>query len=142
MSDKTTLVHVTHEATGKIGGIGAVLQGFFTSKSYLNEVQRSILVGPLFDTHGPRSYQLGEDGQVLYSSMGGFVNTIYAMDFQEIEHDYNAGIVYGRETFVDKKTGVKSSPEVLLVDVKHIKKSVVDDFKEKMFNEAQEQSRR
>ncbi|MCK5225242.1 MAG: hypothetical protein KAQ89_00845 [Planctomycetes bacterium] len=133
MPDKTTLVHVTHEATGKIGGIGAVLQGFFTSKSYLNDVQRSILVGPLFDTQGPMSYQLGEDGQVLYSSMGGFVNTIYAMDFQEIEHDYNAGIVYGRETFVDKKTGVKSSPEVLLVDVKHIKKSVVDDFKEKMF---------
>ncbi|MHC4412449.1 MAG: hypothetical protein ACYSW6_05670 [Planctomycetota bacterium] len=49
---RTTVVHVTHEATGKIGGIGAVLQGFFTSNAYLEAVDRSILVGPLFSSEG------------------------------------------------------------------------------------------
>jgi hypothetical protein len=29
MTDKTTAVHVTHETVDKVGGIGAVLQGFF-----------------------------------------------------------------------------------------------------------------
>ncbi|MHC5140089.1 MAG: hypothetical protein ACYSOF_09450 [Planctomycetota bacterium] len=30
---KPTVVHVTHEAAGKIGGIGAVLEGMFTSSA-------------------------------------------------------------------------------------------------------------
>ena len=50
MASDITAVHVTHEAVGKVGGIGAVLQGFFTCKSYLDTVERSILVGPLFTT--------------------------------------------------------------------------------------------
>jgi len=41
-----TLIHVTHEAVQKVGGIGAVLQGFFTSKAYNASIERSILVGP------------------------------------------------------------------------------------------------
>ena len=31
MAKDTAVVHVTHEAAAKIGGIGAVLEGFFTS---------------------------------------------------------------------------------------------------------------
>jgi hypothetical protein len=54
MANDTTVVHVTHEIVGKIGGIGAVLQGLFTCNSYLEAVGRSILVGPLFSTEGPR----------------------------------------------------------------------------------------
>ena len=45
MADETTVVHVTHEAVEKIGGIGAVLNGFFTCRPYLDKVGRSILVG-------------------------------------------------------------------------------------------------
>ncbi len=41
-----TVVHVTHEAIQKIGGIGAVLQGLLTSKVYLQAAPRNILVGP------------------------------------------------------------------------------------------------
>ena len=41
-----TAVHVTHEAIQKIGGIGAVLEGLLTSRAYLAEVPRNILVGP------------------------------------------------------------------------------------------------
>ena len=52
MDQKPTVVHVTHEAAGKIGGIGAVLEGMFTSHAYNNEVGRTVLVCPLFSTEG------------------------------------------------------------------------------------------
>ncbi len=135
MANETTLVHVTHETVGKVGGIGAVLKGFFTCKSYLDTVDRSILVGPLFTTEGSASERLGEDGEVFYSSIDGFVNTGYAPAFRKIEKYYNAGIIYGRRTFVDKRTGIKSSPEVVLVDVKRIDKGVLDEFKRRLFEE-------
>src|SRR3972149_5469028 len=118
MANETTVVHVTHETVGKIGGIGAVLQGFFTCKSYLDNVERSILVGPLFTTEGSILERLGENGEVLYSSIDGFLNPGYAPAFRKIESFYNTSIVYGRGTFVFEQTGIKSSPEVLLFDVR------------------------
>jgi len=135
MANETTAVHVTHETVGKVGGIGAVLQGFFTCKSYLESIDRSILVGPLFTTEGSASERLGEDGEVFYSSIDGFVSTGYAPAFRKIEKCYNAGIIYGRRTFVDKQTGIKSSPEVVLVDVKRMDKGVVNEFKGRLFEE-------
>jgi glycogen synthase len=135
MANGTTVVHVTHETVGKIGGIGAVLQGFFTCKSYLDTVERSILIGPLFTTAESASERLGTDSEVLYSSIDGFINTGYAPAFCKIENFYNTGIIYGRRTFVDKQTGIKSSPEVVLVDVKHMDEGVVNEFKRRLFEE-------
>ncbi len=135
MADETTVVHVTHETVGKVGGIGAVLKGFFTCKSYLDTVDRSILVGPLFTTEGSASERLGEYGEVLYSSIDGFVNTGYTPAFRKIEKYYNTGIIYGRRTFVDKQTGIKSSPEVVLVDVKLMDEGAVNEFKRQLFEE-------
>ena len=135
MANETTAVHVTQETVGKVGGIGAVLQGFFTCKSYLESIDRSILVGPLFTSEGSVSERLGEDGEVFYSSIDGFVNTGYAPAFRKIEKFYNAGIVYGRRTFVDEQTGIKSSPEVVLVDVKLVDKDVINEFKRRLFEE-------
>jgi hypothetical protein len=133
VANETTIVHVTHEAVGKIGGIGAVLQGFFTCNSYLEAVGRSIIVGPLFSTEGPVSNRLGDNSEVLYSSVDGLVRTGYLEAFRNIENLYNVGIVYGRRTFVDEQTGVKSSPEVLLIDVTHTDKNVINDFKGRLF---------
>ncbi len=135
MANETTVVHVTHEATGKIGGIGAVLQGFFTCNSYLDAVDRSILVSPLFTTEGPVTDRLGENGEVLYSSVDGLVNTKYLRAFQKIENLYNVNIVYGRRSFIDEQTGIKSSPEVLLIDVTHTDKGPVNEFKKQLFEE-------
>ena len=135
MGNRSTVVHVTHETTGKIGGIGAVLQGLFTCKSYLDAVERSILVGPLFTTEGSVLDRLGENGEVLYSSVDGLINPGYAPAFRKIENFYNTGIVYGRRTFVDQQTGIKSSPEVLLVDVRHVNKAIVNEFKKRLFDE-------
>jgi len=134
-TNETTVVHVTHEATGKIGGIGAVLQGFFTCSSYLGAVDRSILVSPLFTTDGPVSDRLGENGEVLYSSVDGLANTKYLRAFQRIENLYNVNIVYGRRRFIDEQTGIKSSPEVLLIDVTHMDKGPINKFKKHLFEE-------
>jgi glycosyltransferase involved in cell wall biosynthesis len=135
MANDSTAVHVTHETVGKVGGIGAVLQGFFTCKSYLEAIDRSILVGPLFTTEGSALDRLGENSEVFYSSIDGFVNTGYAPVFRNIENFYNTNIIYGRRTFVDKQTGIKSSPEVVLVDVKNMDKYVLNEFKRRLFDE-------
>jgi glycosyltransferase involved in cell wall biosynthesis len=135
MTRETTAVHVTHETVDKVGGIGAVLHGFFTSKPYLEAIERSILIGPLFTTEGSASERLGENSEVLYSSIDEFVNTGYAPAFHKIENLYNAGIVYGRRTFVDEEAGIISSPEVVLIDVRHIEKGVLNEFKRRLFEE-------
>jgi hypothetical protein len=135
MTRETTAVHVTHETVDKVGGIGAVLHGFFTSKPYLEAIERSILIGPLFTTEGSASERLGENSEVLYSSIDEFANTGYAHAFHKIENFFNAGIVYGTRTFVDKETGIISSPEVVLVDVRHIDKGVINEFKRRLFEE-------
>jgi hypothetical protein len=135
MADENILVHVTHEAAGKIGGIGAVLQGFFTCPSYLQTVNRSILVSPLFATDGAAEDRLGENGEVLYSSIDGLDNPGYAPAFRKIQSFYNVGIVYGRRTFVDEQTGTRSTPEVLLIDVRYMDIGRLNDFKRRLFEE-------
>jgi hypothetical protein len=118
---------------GKIGGIGAVLQGFFTCNSYLEAVGRSIIVGPLFPAEGSVSNRLGENSEVLYSSVDGLIKTEYHEAFRNIENYYNVGIVYGRRTFIDEQSGVKSSPEVLLIDITHMDRYPINEFKRRMF---------
>jgi len=133
MANRTTIVHATHEAVGKVGGIGAVLHGFFTCDSYLRAVERSILVSPLFTPEGPVEKRLGENGKVLYSSMDGITQCPWASSLRKVENRYNAPIIYGRVSFTDTQTGITSSPEVLLVDVRNMDDRPVDDFKRQMF---------
>jgi hypothetical protein len=110
----STLIHVTHEAVQKVGGIGAVLQGFFTAKSYNQSIRRSILVGP-----GDIGTQelLARSGRVLYSSLTLTDEGGWGAKFRPVQERYGVGVIYGRRTFKDKATGVESSPEVILIDV-------------------------
>lgn len=41
------LIHSTHEAGLKFGGIGAVLDGLLAAPSYRERVDRTLVVGPL-----------------------------------------------------------------------------------------------
>ncbi len=109
-----TLIHVTHEAVRKVGGIGAVLQGFFTAKAYTESVERSILVSP---GTGESARMLAEVGEVMYSSFDGTDTGGWAETFRPIQEAWGVGIAYGRRRFRDKTTGVESRPEVLLLDV-------------------------
>jgi hypothetical protein len=135
MVQKPTIVHVTHEAVGKIGGIGAVLDGLFTSKAYLDATSRNILVSPLFSTEGDVSSRLGPGAEVLYSSIDGYVKTSYVSSFRRIENKYNVGIVYGRRTFFDPLTQIKSMPEIILIDITRMDPAPLNEFKASLFFE-------
>lgn len=124
-----TVVHVTHEAIHKIGGIGAVLHGLLTSPVYLEQAQRNILVGPFWPTDASGESRLGSDGEVLYSSLDSLFRSPLAARFREIEQKYGVGIVYGRRKFIEKGTGVISTPEVLLIDVANYDKRRLGEFK-------------
>src|SRR5438094_4065344 len=112
-----TVVHVTHEAIQKIGGIGAVLHGLLTSRVYLEKATRNILVGPFWPSDERGERRLGPQGEVLYSSLDHLYRSPLASRFREIEEEYDVGIVYGRRKYLDKETAVTSVPEVLLIDV-------------------------
>lgn len=135
MSQKPTVVHVTHEAAGKIGGIGAVLEGMFTSHAYQQEVDRTILVSALFSTEGDVSSRLGKGGDVLYSSVDKLSHSGYRAGFRRIEDQFNVDIVYGRREYIDPMNGNTYRPEILLIDVTRMDKSPVDAFKGSLFRE-------
>lgn len=124
-----TVVHVTHEAIQKIGGIGAVLQGLLTSKTYLAAASRNILVGPFWPGEERGDQRLGPQGEVLYSSMDSLYRSPLASHFRDIEQKFDVGIIYGRRKFVDKETGVVSMPEVLLFDVSNYDVAKAGAFK-------------
>lgn len=124
-----TVVHVTHEAVQKIGGIGAVLHGLLTSPVYLSQVNRNILVGAFWPADGTGEERLGAQGEVLYSSLDSLYRSPLASRFREIEQEYDVRIVYGRRRFVDKDTGAISVPEILLIDVANFDKKKLGDFK-------------
>ena len=135
MEKKINAVHVTHEAIGKIGGIGAVLEGLFTSQSYQLEVGRSILVCPLFSLEGNVTTRLGEGGEVLYSSLDGLTHTSYAPGLRHVEHDYNVNIIYGRKTYNHHRYESNSSPEILLIDITRIEEDPVNRLKSQFFTQ-------
>ncbi len=124
-----TVAHITHEAIQKIGGIGAVLQGLLTSRTYLDRVQRNILVGPFWPSDGYGEQRLGSGGEVLYSSLDNLYRSPLAERFRNIEQTFGVGIVYGRRKFTDKETGVTSLPEVLLIDVSRYDAKKIGEFK-------------
>lgn len=135
MTQKPTVVHVTHEAAGKIGGIGAVLEGMFTSHAYQNEVDRTILVSALFSTEGDMKDRLGPGGDVLYSSLDNLSHSGYRASFRRIEDRFNVDIVYGRKEYVDPMNGITYRPEILLIDVTRMDLEPVNEFKGALFRE-------
>jgi glycogen synthase len=133
MAEDKIMVHVTHEAAGKIGGIGAVLEGLLTSRAYLEAIGRSILIGPLFSYEGAIRDRFGEDIEVLYSSRDGLTRTQYAHAFRQIERDFSAAVIYGKRTFHNPQTGITSYPEILLIDIRIANKGPVNHFKKALF---------
>jgi len=127
------IVHVTHEAVHKIGGIGAVLDGLITAHEYRERVTRTILVGPLFSRRGGLESRLGAGGVVLYSSIDGKCDYPAAAELRAIQEKYGVEIVYGRRPLTSPDTGERIDTEVLLVDVHHIHQVALGIVKFRLF---------
>ena len=122
------IVHVTHEAVHKMGGIGAVLEGLITTHNYSKAVERTFLVGPLFSDS-----DFGELQTVLYHGNGGVADTPHAKALSEIEQAYQVEIVYGQREFVDENKGVKTLTDVILVNVSNSNEERMGAFKWQLY---------
>ncbi len=122
------LVHVTHEAGVKVGGIGAVLNGLLGADAYAESVARTIVVGP-YNVDNPgemaRLFAPGNRLRLLYARHRGIalVEEPLALAFRSIEEAFNVEILYGLRPF----GGVEH--EVLLINVTQIDQEKVRDFK-------------
>ncbi len=123
------VVHVTHEAVEKIGGIGTVIEGLTTADAYAEHATRTILLGPLFETNRPLEERIGEGGKVIYSSLDEIRPPEWSDKFSHVERTYDAGVVYGTRTLHEPYSGRDVEVEVLLVDVFHANKPHLDLFK-------------
>lgn len=110
-----TVVHVTHEATHKIGGIGAVLDGLLTSHAYQRAIERSILVGP-WTLGTPPDERLGVGSRILYSVCDGIDEGGWRGVFRRVEEEYQVWFTYGVRPFRDMATGETMEAELLLVE--------------------------
>jgi glycosyltransferase involved in cell wall biosynthesis len=113
-----TVAHVTHEAVEQIGGIGTVLEGLMTSPVYQQHIKRSILVGPTA-THMATDPQrrLGDDGEVLYSSIDKIDKVGLSGKLRPVEWAFNVALVYGKRRFKAPGSDRVGEAEVLLIDV-------------------------
>lgn len=134
------IIHVTHEAVHKMGGIGTVLEGLINSRPYQQRVDRTVLVCPMFDTSGPD--RLGPDGEIEYSSLDRRHDGPYADEFQRIEADFQVNIAYGKRTLNESISGRSCTCEVLLIDVRHIRTDRVNALKSQLWEQCGLQSHR
>ncbi len=123
-------IHVTHEALYKVGGIGEVINQLCTSPSYLSIFNKTLLYGPLFEYIGSANTRLGKDGTVFYSSKDNYDTGEFSKIFKPILEKYNIDIVYGKRKIVNELNPNKTSNvDVLLVDITHINKDILNYIK-------------
>jgi hypothetical protein len=109
------VVHATHEAGLKVGGIGAVLDGLLSQPSYNNAVRRSILVGP-FDAWNrlemERLYAPRNGFKPRYSAHDGLYDVPAELGraLSQVEMGFQVRLLYGTRRFGG------FDHEVLLVD--------------------------
>lgn len=129
MSRIPLVVHATHEAGVKVGGIGAVLDGLLGADAYNEAVTRSVLVGPLTGWDSVQMERLNSPRNRLdihYSSLHGIFDGVepgLSRALQGIEQTYRIALLYGRRRFG------KHEHEVLLVDASSPDMGQVDAFR-------------
>ncbi len=122
------VVHATHEAGVKLGGIGAVLDGLLSAHAYNQQVQRTVLVGPLNAADSVEMERLVHPRNRLtirYSSMHGIFNHVSEVQraaLQRIEQSFSIAILYGVRRFGDYEH------DVILVDATNPNRQEVDRF--------------
>ena len=122
------VIHATHEAGAKVGGIGSVLDGILGAKSYNSQVGRTILVGPMFGWDPVQMARLTEAGngvEIRYSSLHGIryeVSEPVQQALLTVERTFHVALLYGRRQFGDVEH------EILLVDASNPHMGHVEKF--------------
>jgi len=122
------VVHVTHEAIQKMGGIGAVLEGLLTTRTYNEAIERTFLVGPLFS-----GADLNALDSILYHAAEGIGTTPHAEVLSNIEKTYHVELVYGQRQFVNKDKQVTTLTDVLLINVSNSNEDLTSQFKWQLY---------
>ena len=122
------LVHATHEAGVKVGGIGAVLNGLLGARAYHDAVGRTIVVGPYNVQNQEEMARLFAPGNKLrlfyLRHRGVDLLPAHLSDaFRSIEEAFRVEILYGIRPF----GGVEH--EVLLVNASQIDQDRAAAFK-------------
>ncbi len=122
------VIHATHEAGAKVGGIGSVLDGILGAKSYNSQVGRTILVGPMFGWDPVQMERLTEAGngvEIRYSSLHGIrydVSEPVQQALLTVERTFQVALLYGRRKFGS------AEHEILLVDASNPHMGHVEKF--------------
>ena len=135
---RKTVVHITNDAVLKCAQnsrIGDVLEGLFTSRPYLDTIDRSILIGPLSRTDDEAHNHLDENLRILYSSLDGVANHPYSDNLTAAERKFGVSIVYGHRDYYNRDTGQRSQVEVVLIDATRANIHPVNVLKAWMFDE-------
>jgi hypothetical protein len=119
---RAMLVHLSHEATRPLGGVGVVLQRLLESPAYREAFPRTLLVNSLIMPCGQGSYEARESlerdlraqGEVLYSGLRRHNPPRLEQLFRPVEARYDVSLVYGR-----RQVG-HTTAEVLLVDLSDV----------------------
>ncbi|MBA3532532.1 MAG: hypothetical protein H0T73_11465 [Ardenticatenales bacterium] len=122
------VVHATHEAGVKVGGIGAVLDGLLASHNYNNGVRRTILLGNYHADNGLEYERLRSPRNrftVRYHAREGIAHVpdSVALAFHQVQQFHNVSILYGT-----RRIG-QVEHEVLLVDGSHAATEPINDLK-------------
>lgn len=123
------IVHATHEAGVKFGGIGAVLDGLLGADAYNTHVERSIVVGPMNaddQAHMERLLAARNGLTIRYGSLQGVfdgVSPTVRDQLQKIEQTHRIALLYGTRRFGNFEH------EILLVDATGPAPEPIDSLK-------------
>ena len=129
-----TLIHITHEAYEKMGGIGAVIEGLVTTRAYQSAVDRTILLGT---GEVPPRKPAGELTAVLYETGRPPAETsevaVLADAFRKIEAATGVRILYGVRAVPCPLETRHSEVELLLLDVRQAHAGPVNHLKGQLY---------
>ncbi len=111
-----------------MGGIGAVLEGLLTTRSYNEGIERTFLVGPLFNGADLRALDT-----VLYHAAEDIKTTPHASALTDIEKTHHVEIIYGQRRFENKDQNVTTLTDVILVNVSNSNESLTAEFKWQLY---------
>jgi hypothetical protein len=122
------LIHSTHEAGFKVGGIGAVLDGLLSAPAYLAAVERTLLAGPMNandPTEMERLFAPRNQLEARYCPARGIVDcpAELAGALSAVEQRWSARLLYGTRAFGPARH------EVILVDAGDLPRERLRAFK-------------